>query len=693
MEDQKLKLKALIDASVKEVTNSFLEDVAEIRSMLQDVVGKMAPTAYQYRIGLRSSMEALSVKIPRFSGDDPAAWVFQVEQYFTRYNIVPEVENEDAAVQVTIDEGTKVLLTQAKEKKDNSDLDDNDEDSQPPVIAVGEANLQRDEAGQQCQPKFIKSTQNTVIASFSISKQLQLIDASANVLVNKVRKLFDICSKKEGQSLIDNEVVNEQRDTLILDGTRLMHKHIFIHCPFDPGGSVPLSIKFEYLNMHLDTLHWMPIALYSGVFGLDGTMEGGKLFNEMSRRKMKIQTIQPRPTCPLPKPPFLALQLEFLSHVAHYVEIAKKLNFDGLVVIGQVMTELSVIKLNFQLTFSTLPYDPAIHDIPLPYGADEIMFTDGSFPFTYILIVALWGEQVCGLGLKHVSIDAYEHFSSSLEVLLALKLVSLVRHMGIAQCSVLLEDMDPNCANIIELEKAGKCRGLELIPSKNFTSLLVMPVVRSTLTITYSKGHLNRKYYEGDKYIDMVERLNQACDSEALKVGLATWRVNVQLLTRTPTNFQVYAALLKPHANCTTNFLVARGSDCAHLYNYTCIRKLFNKQEVVLLRDMTHISGLIAGGVIYSPFKSATVFTCANDYTPFVLEKILFSCEAFDSEQNIFLVVSILLVVARSILDHMRFFGNFGHCGWVAIGGAMLLTLFLNRTLRTRFFLRRGVLL
>lgn len=77
MEDQKLKLKALIDASVKGVTNSFSKDIVEIRCMLQDVVGKMTPTASQSRFGLGSSMKAMSVKIPRFSGDDPAAWVFQ----------------------------------------------------------------------------------------------------------------------------------------------------------------------------------------------------------------------------------------------------------------------------------------------------------------------------------------------------------------------------------------------------------------------------------------------------------------------------------------------------------------------------------------------------------------------------------------------------------------------------------------
>ncbi|KAK4339385.1 hypothetical protein RND71_040847 [Anisodus tanguticus] len=46
-----------------------------------------------------------------------------------------------------------------------------------------------------------------------------------------------------------------------------------------------------------------------------------------------VQTVQPRLPCPLPKPPFPALLLEFLAQVAQYVEISKELDFDGLVII------------------------------------------------------------------------------------------------------------------------------------------------------------------------------------------------------------------------------------------------------------------------------------------------------------------------------------------------------------------------
>ncbi|KAK4371251.1 hypothetical protein RND71_010726 [Anisodus tanguticus] len=161
------------------------------------------------------------------------------------------------------------------------------------------------------------------------------------------------------------------------------------------------------------------------------------------------------------------------------------------------------------LAFSNLPFDTDVYDITLPYSANETMFTDSSFLSTYILVVARRGEQVCGLGLKHVSTYAPEHFSSSLEVLLALHPFSLVRHMWITQWNALLEHINSDCASILKLEKARQWQGLEFIPLVN-----LMPVVSSLLTMTYSERHLGPKYNGGNEYIDLIERLCQACALE-----------------------------------------------------------------------------------------------------------------------------------------------------------------------------------
>uniref|UniRef100_A0A6V7QWJ4 Glycine hydroxymethyltransferase n=1 Tax=Ananas comosus var. bracteatus TaxID=296719 RepID=A0A6V7QWJ4_ANACO len=57
------------------------------------------------------------------------------------------------------------------------------------------------------------------------------------------------------------------------------------------------------------------------------------------------------------------------------------------------------------------------------------------------------------------------------------------------QLSAPLEVVDPEIADIIELEKARQWKGLELIPSENFTSVSVMQAVGSVMTNKYSEGY------------------------------------------------------------------------------------------------------------------------------------------------------------------------------------------------------------
>ncbi|KAL6968933.1 glycine hydroxymethyltransferase [Sarracenia purpurea var. burkii] len=232
------------------------------------------------------------------------------------------------------------------------------------------------------------------------------------------------------------------------------------------------------------------------------------------------------------------------------------------------------------------------------------------------------------------------------------------------QLNAPLEVVDPEIANIIELEKARQWKGLELIPSENFTSVSVMQAVGSVMTNKYSEGYPGARYYGGNEYIDMAESLCQKRALEAFRLDPKNWGVNVQSLSGSPANFQVYTALLKPHErimaldlphgghlshgyqtdtkkisavsiffetmpyrlNENTGYIdydqmeksatlfrpkliVAGASAYARLYDYARIRKLCDKQKAILLADMAHISGLVAAGVIPSPFDYADVVT------------------------------------------------------------------------------------
>ncbi|KAL2904170.1 Serine hydroxymethyltransferase 1 mitochondrial [Bienertia sinuspersici] len=232
------------------------------------------------------------------------------------------------------------------------------------------------------------------------------------------------------------------------------------------------------------------------------------------------------------------------------------------------------------------------------------------------------------------------------------------------QLNASLEEVDPEIADIIEHEKTRQWKGLELIPSENFTSVSVMQAVGSVMTNKYSEGYPGARYYGGNEYIDMAETLCQKRALEAFRLDPEKWGVNVQPLSGSPANFHVYTGLLKPHdrimaldlphgghlshgyqtdtkkisavsiffetmpyrLNESTGYIdydqmeksatlfrpkliVAGASAYARLYDYERIRKLCDKQKAIMLADMAHISGLVAAGVVPSPFDYADVVT------------------------------------------------------------------------------------
>ena len=86
-----------------------------------------------------------------------------------------------------------------------------------------------------------------------------------------------------------------------------------------------------------------------------------------------------------------------------------------------------------------------------------------------------------------------------------------------------------------------------LIASENFTSRAVFDALGSPMSNKYSEGYPGARYYGGNEFIDQIELTCQARALEAFNLDAKQWGVNVQTLSGSPANLQVYQAIMRPH--------------------------------------------------------------------------------------------------------------------------------------------------
>ncbi len=214
----------------------------------------------------------------------------------------------------------------------------------------------------------------------------------------------------------------------------------------------------------------------------------------------------------------------------------------------------------------------------------------------------------------------------------------------------ILDMNDTTVAQLITGEEQRERDGLELIPSENYVSSDVLAALGSVFTNKYSEGYPGKRYYGGQQFTDQVEQLAIDRAKELFHADHA----NVQPHSGAPANEAVYSAWCEPGDTILAMDLshgghLTHGSPVtrsAHLYNfirykmkdsttgeidYDELRRLalehrpkiilagysayprevdFDKftaigQEVgaLLMADMAHVAGLIAGGVATNPLE------------------------------------------------------------------------------------------
>ncbi len=212
-----------------------------------------------------------------------------------------------------------------------------------------------------------------------------------------------------------------------------------------------------------------------------------------------------------------------------------------------------------------------------------------------------------------------------------------------------LKKNDPEVYNALIGEEEREQKGVELIPSENYTYPEVLAANGSILTNKYAEGYPGKRYYGGQTYTDIVENLAR----ERAKKLFRCEHANVQPLSGSPMNQAVYFAFLEPGDTVLAMELshgghLTHGAPVSHMgkifnfvrykthpdekgridfeellkvakecrpkivmcgytsyprdYDYTDFKKVADEVGALTFADVAHIGGLIAAGVMRNPF-------------------------------------------------------------------------------------------
>jgi glycine hydroxymethyltransferase len=222
-------------------------------------------------------------------------------------------------------------------------------------------------------------------------------------------------------------------------------------------------------------------------------------------------------------------------------------------------------------------------------------------------------------------------------------------------------DHDTEVFDLLEKERVRQNTGLQLIASENFTSPDVMRATGSVFTNKYSEGYPGKRYYGGNSVVDDVEALAIA----RVKKLFGADHANVQPHSGASANMAVYLGLLKP-GDTILGLSLDHGGHLTHgspvnasgiLYNFVNygvsggdqridldevrsmalehrpkmivagttsysrrlepepFRRIADEVGALLMFDIAHLAGLVAGGAHPNPVPYADVVTFTTHKT------------------------------------------------------------------------------
>ena len=224
-----------------------------------------------------------------------------------------------------------------------------------------------------------------------------------------------------------------------------------------------------------------------------------------------------------------------------------------------------------------------------------------------------------------------------------------------------LSEVDPEIAEAIALELGRQRDEIELIASENIVSRAVLEAQGSVLTNKYAEGLPGKRYYGGCQFVDIAERLAIERVTKLFGCKFA----NVQPHSGASANAAVFFALMQPgdtfmglnlaagghlsHGMAINlsgkwfkpvpynvrrddqridmdevkrlarehrpKLIIAGGSAYPRIIDFRAFREICDEVGALLMVDMAHFAGLVAGGVHPSPFPHAHVVTTTTHKT------------------------------------------------------------------------------